>query len=318
MPIPTELSAKAEHPTSIYLAEATPDLARERDMIRRDLLERKYSVLPESPLPNDFNGLQEMARQDLERCCLSIHLVGQDYGDSPKGDNRSFAYWQHLLAEERLTDPGFSRLIWMPKKNKPSDVRQWAFVKELLNADSPINTDLLQTSLEDFKTAIQDKLKVSLGNASEPGESNDARRIYIICDKLDFESVRPLERYFRALGYEPVLPVDSDDKAQQRKDHEAKLQQCSAVVIYWNTAQRLWLLTKLEDVQNVRTQDRITEVASKAIFICGDKTPEKYRFQANDSFVIKHFGEITLPVLEASLQPFISEVEGYREEQDNG
>jgi hypothetical protein len=301
----------------IYLAEPTPDLYLEYSNIRRDLLQRGYKVLPEQPLPIKADEAIAQAREDLEQCSLSIHLIGEEYGLSPEGDTRSYAYLHNMLAEKRDSDPNFSRLIWMPKGNKPEEVRQWGFVKELLNATTSGNTDLLQTALEEFKTAIQDMIKdISEGKTKsrhEPKLDSDARTIYIVYDKMDAEAAGLLDTYLLSMGYETYLPMMGDDEAANRKDHDEKLLKCDAVLVYWNSAPKLWLLMKLDDLQKVRGYGRPQKLLSKTVYIAGERTPEKERFRARDALVIKNFGEASPLTLESALQSFIDELENAKE-----
>jgi hypothetical protein len=292
---------------SIYLAEVTPDLAQEWENIRRDLLQRKYRVLPEHPLPKKLHELEKAVRDDLAQCNLSIHLVGDEYGDSPLDDTRSYVYLQNELATERASDPKFARLIWMPKESKPQGAEQADFVKELLEASPVGNTDLLQTSLEDFKTNIQDTLKGKKKTVPAPViRESDVPLIYIICDHADIEAgaVKPLEIYLNAMGYDTILPAAKTDEADVRQDHEEKLKIADAALIFWRNAPRIWLLTKLDDLQKIRGYGREKDLVAKAIFVTGEATTEKQRFRSPDALVVRNFGENTQLKLEELLKPF--------------
>ncbi|NIT71591.1 MAG: protein kinase, partial [Phycisphaerae bacterium] len=74
---------------SIYLAETTHDLSSHRDMIKRQLQQRGYSIRPDRPLPLNANDLQKQVEAELTHCSLSIHLIGENYGIVPEGEKRS-------------------------------------------------------------------------------------------------------------------------------------------------------------------------------------------------------------------------------------
>jgi hypothetical protein len=296
----------------VYLAEVTPDLAQEWENIRRDLLQRRYRVLPEHPLPKKLDELEKAVRADLAQCSLSIHLVGNEYGESPDDDTRSYVYLQNELAAERASDKALARLIWMPKESKPEGAEQAEFVKELLEASPVGNTDLLQTSLEDFKTTIQDTLKGKKKAAPEPVIiESSIPLVYIICDRADVETgaVKPLEIYLNALGYDTALPATKTDEADVRQDHEEKLKTCDAALVFWQSAPRLWLLTKLDDLQKIRGYGRARDLLAKAIFVTGEATVEKQRFRSLDVPFVKNFGENTQLKLEELLKPFTDQVD---------
>ncbi len=297
---------------SVYLAEVTPDLAHEWDNIRRDLLQRRYRVLPEHPLPKKLHELEKAVRDDLAMCNLSVHLVGDEYGESPEDDTRSYAYLQNELAAERASDTKFTRLIWMPKESKPEGAEQAEFVKELLEAGPAGNTDLLQSSLEDFKTAIQDTLKGKKKVAPAPiVRESSIPLVYIICDRADIEAgaVKPLQTYLNALGYDTILPGAKTGEADVHQDHEQNLKACDAALVFWQSAPRLWLLTKLDDLQKIRGYGRERDLLAKAIFVTGEATTEKQRFRSLDPPAVKNFGENTQLKLEELLKPFTDEID---------
>src|SRR5690606_2369456 len=70
---------------TIYLANSGVDMIIQRDIIKRELFRHGYRVLPDQSLPKEVHALEAMIKQDLDKCCLSIHLVGEDYGYKPVG-----------------------------------------------------------------------------------------------------------------------------------------------------------------------------------------------------------------------------------------
>ena len=181
---------------TVYLAETTSDLSFERDQIRRELHTRGHTVLPDRPLPLSGPELESVVRKHLKGCALSIHFIGELYGIVPESADHSIVELQSILAAECSQQyPSFARLLWLPTDLQVKDKRQEAFISALQNdpALQP-GDDLLQTSLEDLKTAIQDKLALP---RSKEGPKTDAEltRIYLIYDQRDLEAIEPLEDY---------------------------------------------------------------------------------------------------------------------------
>jgi len=148
----------------VYLAETTSDLAKERELVRDELRQRGHGVLPEQKLPlEELKQTEEAVRADLERCALSVHLVGTRYGSTPEDDARSVVRIQEELADARgASNPAFLRLLWMPpglstSAVEISDQRQKSFIAELQTRVTT-GAELLQTSVEDLKTRIVEKL----------------------------------------------------------------------------------------------------------------------------------------------------------------
>ncbi len=151
---------RTESELTVYLAETSSDLSEERDTIKRELTEYGYQVLPDSRLPyveSDFNAAVEGF---LEQCVLSIHLVGGSYGMVPEGAQQSILDLQNELAARRSKTGKLQRLIWMMPYMEPDDVRQQQFIYRLkTDADSLFGADLMETSMEDFKLSVHDRLQ---------------------------------------------------------------------------------------------------------------------------------------------------------------
>lgn len=131
-------------------------------------------ILPDQPLPYtpDFS---KVVRDHLERCTLSIHLVGSGYGIVPEGADRSVVVLQNELAADRSREyPGFSRLVWMPVGLQAQEPRQEEAIKSL--QDDP---NLLQTTLEELKTIIQDQLNPQPQPAKDAIAEDGPLRVYL-------------------------------------------------------------------------------------------------------------------------------------------
>src|SRR5215217_9214938 len=148
----------------IYLAETTSDLAQERELVRDELRQRGYGVLPEGKLPTEELKETEAAiLKALGRSILSVHLIGKRYGAAPEDDPRSIVAIQEEVAAQRSArDSSFTRLLWMPQglmtpALEVTDERQKAFITAVQTRIGGA-AELLQTSIEDLKTRIVEKL----------------------------------------------------------------------------------------------------------------------------------------------------------------
>ena len=117
-------------------------------MIKREILGRGFEVLPDRPLPLVGPECEALVREQLARCSLSVHLVGQNYGIVPEGSSESIVALQNNLAIERTAagEPGgLSRLVWLPSGLEPADERQRRFVARLAtDASGQQGADLLE------------------------------------------------------------------------------------------------------------------------------------------------------------------------------
>jgi hypothetical protein len=146
---------------TVYLAETGSDLKKQRDMIKRELLEFGYGVLPDQRLPAVEAEFKPLVEQMLARCVLSIHLVGGSYGPVPEGSPKSIVPLQNELAARTGKSGKLQRLIWLlPADYKGiDDKRQEQFVHHLrTDPAAQYGADFFETAIEDFKFAIHDKL----------------------------------------------------------------------------------------------------------------------------------------------------------------
>lgn len=294
--------------TTIYLAETTFDLNDERDKIRRDLHQRGYKLLPDKPLPLKAPDFQDTVREYLAQSKLSIHLIGGNYGVIPEGDDCSVVFLQNQLAAERSQAPDFSRIIWLHPTLQAKEDRQQKFIEYLQNdSRAQAGAELLQTSLEELKTIIQDTLNTpSTPKLAPTFETEDGPlRIYLICDQQDVDDIAPLMDYLFERGFEVIVPLMEGDEAQARADHKENLLICDGILIHYGRAGEAWLRTKLLDLRKITGYGRSKTLLAKAVYISGPDTSLKQRFRTHEAMVIKSLEQFS----PAPLKPFVDQLE---------
>jgi hypothetical protein len=286
----------------IYLAETTSDVQPERDRIRRELQQRGYYVLPDRELPLDAAGFEASAREALARCRLSVHLVGARYGLVPEGEEeRSVVRWQEELAAERAAkDPSFARLIWLPPGLEPQGSRHRAFVEEL-QTHLGVGAELLQTSVEDLKLRVLEKLKPKQ-KTTQSEEADGVKQVYLICDNRDVDDVKPVEDFLFNEGFDTknsVLDTEGADVAQAHREYMVR---CDAALIYYGNANPMWLSTKIDDLKKAREWGRAAPFDARAVYVSAPQTPQKQRFRTHEVPVLQNF-EAFRP---EALAPFVN------------
>ncbi len=277
---------------TVYLAEATSDMSVERDRIKRELQQRGYRVLPDKPLPLNAGDFQAAVREDLRRSKLSVHLIGANYGIVPEAADASVVCLQNQLAAERSQDQTFTRIIWLPPGLVAREARQQQFIKYLRDdSDAQHGAELLETTIEDLKTTIQDKLTAAAQpRPASAGYADSAAppRVYLICDRQDYDDVGPLSDYLFDQGCEVITPLmDSDDETLARTDHRDNLLLCDVILIYYGSAGESWLRAKLLDLRKLAGYGRTRPLLAKAIYIGAPASPAKDRFRTLEATVIK-------------------------------
>ncbi len=288
---------------AVYLAETSYDLQDRRDSIRRELESRGYLVLPDRSLPLVGHRCASFIRSELERCQLSIHLVGSNYGVVPEGSTDSIVVMQHEQAIERAAAGNFCCLIWIAPDVEPSDPRQQQFVAKL-QSDSRLQAtaDVLRTPLEDFKTVVHIRLQSGTERQARPSHAEGPRHVYVICDSRDRDSVRSIEQLLYAQGLEVMPSVFEGDEASVRSDHEESLLACDAVLIYYGAGGPLWFRRKVRDLQKIAGYGRSKPLLAKGVFLAAPMTPEKREFRSHDAIVIAGDGQLA-PAL---FEPFLA------------
>jgi hypothetical protein len=273
----------------IFLAETTADLREPREAIRRELEQHGYTVLPARPLPFSAAELDAAVRADLARCRMSIHMIGRTYGLVPEGAVKSVLEIQEDLAVAQAATGTLTRLVWFPLRLDVRDERQQAFVQELrLDPRTQQGADLLETSLEDLKTLITERLTrpqkaAPAANASSAGSK---LRLYLIYDQRDTDSVFPWQQYFFERGFEVLHPLFEGDEAEVREYHEENLRVCDAALLIHGAAAESWLRKKLRELEKSAGLGRVKARPVVAICLAPPRTLQKERFRTHEALVL--------------------------------
>jgi hypothetical protein len=294
---------------TIYLAETTSDLRKERENIRSDLELQGYTILPDHPLLYQLEdgNIREMVLDYLKRCKLSIHLIGNKYGLVPEGEERSIIQLQEDLAAEQCKNDQLTRLIWMPPDldKKTADERQKEYITGLQNDAARVpGTDLLKTTLEDFKTIIRDTLEKINKPPVIKKSPGVPMRVYLVCDRQDLESVKLLDDCLYDQGFEVMPTLFQGSETRRREYHKDCLCLCDALLIYYDNANEYWMQSMFNDWRKAPGYGRSKPVKGCAIFVRGKKTEHKERFRTREADVIKNYGPFSCEVL----TPFISQL----------
>jgi TIR domain len=305
--MPDGLSVPTESGT-IFLAETTSDLREQREAIKRDLQQHNYTVLPTRTLPLVASELKAAVRADLAECQMSIHLVGKSYSFVPEASAESLLEIQNELAIERgAQGGGFSRLLWVPPGLQIEDERQRKVVEQLrVDPRIQAGADLLETSLEDLRTVVQDRLKQNQKPAPEPAahvtQSASHAQLYLIYDQRDTAEASPWADFFFERGFEVIRPAFEGDEAEIREYHEENLRSCDGALILYGSASECWLRRKLRELQKSAGYNRTKANPVVGIALIPPSTPEKQCFRTHDAIIVSQLGGFSPDLL----QPFIS------------
>ncbi len=288
----------------IYLAPTTSDLVCERDMIKRELQRRGVRVLPDRPLPVVGPELEEAVKGYLEEADLAVHMIGGNYGVVPESATLSVTELQLSASTHWSKERPLPRIIWMPPQLKPADERQRNFVEAIqTDSDAMRGADLLQTTIEDLKGFIDDRLDALANGAAEPTISQEgAASIYIICEQEDLDDVGALAEQLFEQGFEVFQSTFDADQATNREAHQGYLQICDAALIYYGHAKEPWVRMKLMDLRKAAGYGRDRPLLAKGVYVAPPESPQKGRFRTHEAPVLQSDSEAN--ALDA-LKPFL-------------
>jgi hypothetical protein len=126
----------------------------------------------------------------------------------------------------------------------------------------------------------------------------------VIYDQRDGDAPQAVEDFLFGEGYEVIVPVFEGDEADVRREHEESLSVCDAVLLYYGTANELWLRRKLREIQKAAALGRKKPITSKAILVAPPGSATKQRLRTHEALVIDQQAGFD----PAPLRPFLSQL----------
>jgi hypothetical protein len=268
---------------NIYLAEVGYDLQLIRDNIKRELQRHGFRVLPDHTHPINATELELSIKKDLSRSRMSIHLIGDSYGELAPNSDKSILDIQNSLAAEHAIINGrgkqkFSRLIWISPDAKLLNDKQRLFVENLRReVEDSSTTEILQSPIEDFKIVVLDELfqlninnltrEITRANNALAENTNNKERIYFIFDKIDSEQIQPIIEYFKFKNYEVLLPKFDGQLLELRELHIHNLRICDHAIVYADRVNKLWIQMKILDLMKAPGLGRTKNELNKAVLL---------------------------------------------------
>ena len=313
---------------TVYLASTGIDIVIQRDIIKRELIRHGYKVLPDHSLPKEPKKLDKMVRDDLKKCRLSIHMIGEDYGYRPKGAELSIVDIQNKIASDhthQMVEQNkqlktgekqlFSRLIWVSPDLKNVTERQKIFIEDLKGSAASLQeAEVLQIQLQELKTIVREELVTGgrfnvnkeIKGLTKQKEGDKTKIIYLIADKRDVKEIDQLQNYLTKKGFKVVFPSYEGDLIDLRYIHQENLRRCDASIIYFGQATEDWINTKLQDLLKAPGFGREKPLEVKAVYLNGNKKDINLEhYKKNNAMVLGNNGGNFTP---DNLKPFLTKM----------
>jgi len=267
---------------TIYLAECSYDCKETREILEGDLQRHGYTVLPDRQLPRDEADYIAAVERLLERCTLSIHLIGDTYGSVPDGlSQKSLVVLQNELAVQSSKNNALQRMIWLPEGTRAEQAQQQAFIEALhQDADVQFGADLITGDLETLKTSIYASLKkLEKPKPSGPEEqataTDGARLIYLICDEKDRKATVPVRKYLRDRGFEVEIPAFEGGASQVRKANQQLMASCDGVILFYGAGDEAWKRTVDSELKKMPSYRGRKPLLASYTYLAEPKTADK-------------------------------------------
>ena len=236
-------------------------------------------------------------------------MIGKRYGSTPEDDARSVIAIQEALAAER-SDKSLSRLLWMPPglmtaALEVTDERQRTFITALQNRITA-GAELLQTSIEDLKTRIVEKLTPPATAAAKPSARSKLKQVYLICENRDRSLVRPIKEYLFNQKLEVITWLDGEDGGRLMDYHHKNLRECDAALVYFGNGDEPWVRKNLEDLEKAYGYGRENDWCASAVYVGAPQNDQKEDFLTHlVSYIIRNYSSFD----PNDLQDFVTAVQ---------
>jgi len=258
---------------TIFLAETGQDLIVQRNVIRRELQRHGYRVLPDHMLPRDAVTAEKVIKEELEESVMSVHLIGNTYGEIPEGSDRSIVDLENRLAalkvKENPSNRKLQRLIWINPHQEHSNDQQKNFIENIQRDLSALEAaEIFQIPLEDFKNTLREELFESTAQNNIGRDIKvDTNKLnaYLIYDKADQDEAKAVGKEMIKAGLN-VLHSDFDDSVLAlRQLHLEKLRQLDIGVVFKGKVNENWVRMKLLDLLKAPGLGRSKPILGKAV-----------------------------------------------------
>lgn len=249
----------------VYLANAKDSTEAFRK-VKLELVKYQYDVLPKIELlkSSDFEAFKRQVSGEMIPSFLALLLLGQEYEEElvVNGAKKSYFHLQAEVAAElalkasRNPSSYFKPLFWLPENIAVADID--SNLQEILPGELPSGPpkDLIN-KVFGFLRAEEERLRGELARARRAAErGNPTNQIYLLFDEPDRDAAKKLESKIADDGFTLLSARDYFNKTDKTNLHKQFLEDCSAVITYWNAASLDWVEPQLKDLDKAKVNLR--------------------------------------------------------------
>jgi hypothetical protein len=235
----------------IYLAEVSKDQFSNREKLKREFLLSGHTVLPSKPLPFSLKEYQEAVRELINQADISVHIMGEIYGDAPNNSDYSYQEIQNRLITEKYGTKemvegsrNFFRFVWLPPNLEPYDEKQVHYLKRIKKELSDNSScEIVQCSLEEFKEIFVQKVKHLYDNPQEEElKSPENNVVLLITDNAQKGIFHKIENQIKKTNskYE-LLDLSATGELYSLSTFRQKVQVATNLLVYSSDSEVNWV-----------------------------------------------------------------------------
>ncbi|MGB0522041.1 MAG: DUF4062 domain-containing protein [Flammeovirgaceae bacterium] len=199
------LEGNGKNQVGVYLASTTIDQKQVREALARNLKHRGFVIFPQTAYDVTDPDLKEKILKNLEQCSLSVHLMGEVFGEVINEEGDSLVSLENEIALRYSIDHvTLKRIVRVPRELHVMETKQQTYL-EYLRAHKELqsNSYYLETSLENLKAHMHDLL-------SSPnifGQSSQLQSLFFAAPTVT-EWLPKLQEIMKGTGFSIITPED--------------------------------------------------------------------------------------------------------------
>ena len=304
-------------PGGIYLAQVGVDQEIARENIFRELIRNNFHVIQLEKINEHYEKLVEEISERLNKCHISIHLIGVDSGENIKDRGLSIVEIENQIASQhskQINDQPrikyidrFKRIIWICPQREHVSVKQKLFIenlkKDLVNIQ---NAEVLEIPIEELKGFVISLVKGRIMAWEKSAVIKKRKKsIYFICDKPQQKQCAPIGKLLEREGYDVVFSNFDGELLTIRDRHLKNLNECDGTIIYYGNNSENWVKSKLFDSVKALGMGRIKGSNPTAIIVDSEKKIDLDLYFDTDKLMYLKQEKVT----KESFKPFLSRIE---------
>jgi hypothetical protein len=232
-------SEKAENVT-IFLAETTDDLERQRTKLKQSFEQQGFRVVPNVWYPREPHGFREAVAKDLRDAALFVQLLSPVPGRRLTNTaEESYVSYQHDCAKVRELPIFQWRDPQWDLEKISTDVAD-AFHIRLLDGPS-----VQARPIRDFiRDVIGEARRISVAEREIPSHTGGAI-IFVDVGPRDRALTTELSNYLTKGGCTVITPLEEGRPNEIRKDFEQRVKECEAFIIIYGETANFWVRERI-------------------------------------------------------------------------